>query len=141
MIQLAIEGRTLGTKRRAKLFEDFSVPVPPPDPEPPGEDWDGGITLRQLITRVVRHEVAAFAERQNARQFVRALSKEEIQEGAAAGKVDSGGSEIEPVTVDPEAAVAVAIEGPSRTACTWSSSTTRSSGTSMRRFSSTKRPG
>lgn len=107
MYLLTIEGLALGMKRRARLFEDFSVPVPPPDPE---QKDDGGMTLRQLIERIVRHEVAAFNERQSARQFIRALGPTEIAEGAKAGKIDSGGHEEEPRLANADEAVGVAIQ-------------------------------
>ena len=65
----------------------------------------GDLTLRALIERVVRAEVAAFAERQEAGQFLKALSAAEIDEAAAKGRVRPGGSELEPQAVDSDAAV------------------------------------
>lgn len=81
-------------------------------PNPPGTDGPGGggITLRELITRVVRSEVSAFEKREQARRFVRVLSRAEIADGAARGKVDSGGrAPTGPADVD--AAVAAALQG------------------------------
>jgi hypothetical protein len=98
---LVIETRALGRKR--PLLDDWSVDLPPsPD------DGDGGLTLRELISRVVRAEVAAFRMRQKDRSLVRVLSAREIADGAARGRVDSGGRPAEQ-EVDEEAAVGVAL--------------------------------
>jgi hypothetical protein len=98
---LSISGKALGRKK--PLFDDYSVP--PPADLSPGE----AITLRQLISHVVRAEVTAFKERQAERRLLKALSAREIAEGLASGKVDSGGSDLNQ-PVDPEQAVATAIE-------------------------------
>jgi hypothetical protein len=98
---LTISGKGLGRKK--PLFADFSVP-------PPEELADGGsLTLRDLIERIVRGEVAAFRKRQENRQFIRALTAREIEAGAEAGKIDSGGSEVPLQIVDEEEAVAAAL--------------------------------
>lgn len=99
-----IETRVVG--RRARLLDDWSVELPPGSDDRGGD----GLTLRELIARIVRAEVAAFERRERARRFVRVLSDHEIQAGAARGKVDPGGR---PVTgpVDPEAAVGAALQG------------------------------
>lgn len=96
-----ISGKALGRKK--PLFDDFSVPLPPN----PGE---GGRTLRQLISQIVCGEVAAFQKRQHDRQFLRALTAREIEEGAAKGKIESGGSEVAPQQVDPDEAVGTALQ-------------------------------
>lgn len=98
---LTISGKALGRKK--PLFDDYSVP--PPKRLNAGE----AITLRELIGHVVRAEVAAFKERQAERRLLKALSARDIASGLAAGKVDSGGSELNQV-VDPEEAVATAVE-------------------------------
>jgi hypothetical protein len=76
---------------------------------PPDVEANGGrLTLRELISRLVLQEVAAFQERQQQRQLLRVLSKEEIAAGAAAGKVEMGGQD--PLkNVDADAAVAAAL--------------------------------
>ncbi|HEX5831750.1 MAG TPA: hypothetical protein VFY16_12265 [Gemmatimonadaceae bacterium] len=101
---MLIETRVLG--KRARPLDGWSVPTPPGFDESDG----GGLTLRDLITRVVRAEVSAFARREQARRLMRVLSEAEIAEGAARGKVDAGGR---PPTgpVDEEAAVAAALQG------------------------------
>lgn len=97
-----ISGKALGRKK--PLFADFSIPVPP-------EFSDGGaLTLRHLIDRIVRGEVVAFRQRQRDRQLLKALSAEQIEEGAAAGKIVSGESEVQPQDVDEDAAVGVALQ-------------------------------
>jgi hypothetical protein len=97
---LTISGKALGRKK--PLFADFSVPFPP-------DLGDGGaVTLRDLIERVVRHEVEAFARRQEDRQFIRALTARQIEEGASRGKIDMGGRDLKQLY--PEAAVGTALE-------------------------------
>ncbi len=59
---ITISGKAVG--RRKPLFEDYSVPFPP-DP------GDGSTTLRAVIERIVRHEVAEFRERQRAGVFAK----------------------------------------------------------------------
>ena len=98
---LTISGKTLGRKR--PLFSDFSVP-PPPDIAS-----GGSITLRDFIDTIVRHEVAAFGKRQQQREFLRALTAAEIDEGVEAGKIESGAREAEPQEVAEEDAVATAL--------------------------------
>lgn len=98
---LTIRGKTLG--RKQSLFAEFSI-------EPPPELSEGdGTTLRSLIEHVVRQEVAAFQKRQRDRQALRALTSRQILEGVERGKVDAGGSEIEPQQIDPQSAVAAAL--------------------------------
>lgn len=90
--------------RRKPLFADFSVP-------PPDDLSEGGrTTLRDLIECVVRHEVSAFRKRQADRQFLRMLTARQIETGVEAGKIESGGSEIEPQEVDEDQAIAGAIQ-------------------------------
>jgi hypothetical protein len=99
---LTVSGRSLGGKK--PLFADLSVALPP------GLHEDGGMTLRHVIDHVVREEVAAFQKRQRDRLMLRALSARQIEDAVERGKVDSGGSEIQPQDVDPDAAVGAAIQ-------------------------------
>lgn len=98
---LTIEGKVPGKSR--PLFDDWRLPLPP--------EWEGGepITLRDLLMRVVREEVRAFKDRQEARRTIRALTHADIQSGLMKGKVDSGGRELTQ-EVDEEAAVATALQ-------------------------------
>lgn len=102
MSTVLITGKALGSRR--PLFADFSIPLPP--------EWsgDGGVTLRDLIARVVRSEVQAFRERQAERHIFRALTAKQIAEGAARGKIEMGCSEVPPQDVDEDQAVASACQ-------------------------------
>lgn len=98
---LTIRGKALGRKK--PLFADWSIPSPP-------DLSDGGsLTLRDLIGRVVRAEVEAFQKRQQERRLFRALTERQVQEGAAKGKIEMGGSDL-PQKVDADEAVATALE-------------------------------
>jgi hypothetical protein len=94
---LAISGKALGKKK--PLFADFSIPAPA----------EGAIPLRDLLTRIVRHEVEAFRERQEDRKFVKALTARQIDESAARGKIDMGGRDLDQ-KVDTDEAIRVALE-------------------------------
>jgi hypothetical protein len=99
-----IETRTLGRKPRP--LDGWDVPE-----TPAGADGDGSrLTLRALITRVVRAEVDAFGRRERARRLVRVLSEVEIAEGAARGRIDPGGRTASS-PVDAEHAVGAALQG------------------------------
>ncbi|MCF6313186.1 MAG: hypothetical protein L3J39_12115 [Verrucomicrobiales bacterium] len=98
-----ISFKQMGSKKR--LLEGFHIDWPPT------EDGEGGdpLTLRQLITRIVLAEVAAFRKRQRKRSFVQVLSEAEIEIAAEAGKIDSGGRELDQ-EVDENEAVGVALQ-------------------------------
>ncbi len=102
MSTLTVSGKAIGTKRA--LFADWSIPFPP--------DWSdsSGLTLRDLIDRVVRSEVQAFGQRQAERQIFRALTARDIAAGAEKGKIESGGSDVPVQPVDEDEAVAVACQ-------------------------------
>lgn len=100
---MLITGKTLGSKKR--LFEDWSIPIPPQD-----EGGDGGLTLGQLIARIVRTEVKNFQKRQHDRQFLRALTASQIEQAAEKGKIEMGASEVGIQAVDAEQSVAVALQ-------------------------------
>jgi len=98
---LTIHGKALGRKK--PLFADWSIPFPP-------DLSDGGsLTLRDLIGRVVRDEVAAFQKRQQERRLFRALTERQVQEGAAKGRIEAGGSDRHQ-KIDADEAVATALE-------------------------------
>ena len=99
---ITIQGKALGQRR--SLFADWWIPLPP---EVSG--GDGNFALRNLIARIVRAEVAAFRDRQEERRLVRVLSAAEIAQGAARGKVDMGGRNLDQ-EVDDEEAVAAALQ-------------------------------
>lgn len=90
---LTLEARALG--RKQPLVPEWTVPLPA------GTETGGALTLRDLLTEVVRGEVSAFQQRQADRQFLQVLTPEQISTGAARGKVDSGGSDLkQKVNVD-----------------------------------------
>lgn len=100
---MIVTTKSLGSRK--PLFADFSVPIPP-EVEDHG---DGGFTLRQLITQVVRHEVDQFKKRQSDRQFIRVLSAQEIETAAENGKVDMGGTDVPRRQVDEAEAIDTAL--------------------------------
>jgi hypothetical protein len=99
---ITITGKTVGKKQ--PLFADWSIPFPP-------DLRSGGdrLTLRDLITRIVRGEVEAFRRRQQEWQFLRALTAGQVEEAARKGKVDTGGRKLKQ-KVDVEDAVAAALQ-------------------------------
>jgi hypothetical protein len=101
---MLIETRIAG--RKARSLDRWSIPTPPPGDDSGG----GGITLRDLISRIVREEVSAFEKREQSRRLVRVLSDMEIAQGAARGKIDSGGR-APGRQVDAEMAVGAALQG------------------------------
>ncbi len=98
---ITIEGKVFGQKR--PLFADWRMSLPR-EAASAGE----GLTLRALITGIVREEVQAFRARQEERRLVRALTKAEIERGLMKGKIDMGGREAE-TEADPQAAVEAAL--------------------------------
>jgi hypothetical protein len=97
---LTISGKALGRKK--PLFADFSIPFPP-------DLGDGAVTLRDLITRVVRSEVDAFKQRQEERRVFRAMTARDIEQGAVRGKIDMGGRDSRQ-EVDVDQAIGTALE-------------------------------
>jgi hypothetical protein len=66
-------------------------------------------TLRELIERIVTLEVDAFRQRQRDNQFLRVLTEAQLEEGAEAGKITSGGQEFEQ-DVNTDEAVKTAVQ-------------------------------
>ena len=97
---LTISGKAMG--RRKPLFDDFGIPLPPHFGE------ESGVTLRDLIDRIVREEVAAFQKRQSDRRLIHCLTAAQIEAGAEKGKVESGESDLQQ-EVDSDCAVATAL--------------------------------
>jgi hypothetical protein len=88
MSSMTISGRGLGKKQKV-LFDDFSIPFPP-------EFGDGGgLTLRDLIGRIVVSEVEEFTIRQEKRRLTRVMLPQQIEEALVKGKVDLGGGDLE----------------------------------------------
>jgi hypothetical protein len=101
---MLIETRVIG--RKARPLDRWAVPNPPTSG---GGDGDS-LTLRSLITKIVRSEVEAFEKRDRARRLVRVLSENEIAVGVDKGKVDAGGRPPGE-RVDVNAAIAAALQG------------------------------
>jgi hypothetical protein len=99
---VTLSARVLG--RSKSVIPDWEIPFPP-DFHEEGER----LTLRDLITRIVREEVAAFRQRQEERKFIRMLTAEQIAAGVEKGKVDMGGRDLEQEVVEDEA-VATALQ-------------------------------
>lgn len=99
---MIVTGKSLGSRK--PLFEDWSIPPPEDD------GGGGGGTLGDLIERIVREQVRQFRKRQRDRQFLRALTADQIQSAAEKGKIEMGDSEVELQPVDGDAAVAAALQ-------------------------------
>ncbi|MBA4383982.1 MAG: hypothetical protein C0410_04545 [Anaerolinea sp.] len=86
-ISLLIEGKVLGKKQ--PLFSDWRIDLPPL------REQDGDHRkLRDLITSIVIEEVKGFELRQEKRKLTQVLSTQEINQGVASGKIDSGGRDL-----------------------------------------------
>jgi hypothetical protein len=99
---VTVEARAAAARRA--LIPQWQLPV---DEIAPG---GSPLTLRELIERMVRREVAAFRGRQSERQLVRVLSERELAESAERGRVSFGASEVGEQTADDDLAVGVALE-------------------------------
>jgi hypothetical protein len=99
MINITIQTKVLG--QRKPSFPNWTIPLPP-------EKSDDHLRLRDLIEKVVREEVAAFSQRQSERQFVRFLSKSQIEAATVTGKISMGGDKDRTPAND-EAAVETAL--------------------------------
>lgn len=98
---ITVAGRQIGSRR--PLFGDFAIPLPPDD------FGDEGLTLRDLIERIVRREVEAYAQRREERRLDRVLSAERIDRDAQAGRVSPEGRSSRPPP-NAEEAVDVALQ-------------------------------
>lgn len=102
MMTFTLNVRSVG--KRKPLLADWAVPFPP-------EFLNSNtVTLRDLISRVVRNEVEAYNSRQRQNQFVRALTQRQIDDAALKGKIDMGGKEEPPQFADAEKAVSAALQ-------------------------------
>jgi hypothetical protein len=82
-IDILVEGKVLGQKR--PLFHDWLIELPPL-----WERRGNRQKLRDLISHVVSEEVEAFKKRQDERKLARIMSKDQIEQGVAKGKIDPG---------------------------------------------------
>ncbi len=96
---ISIQTRSLG--RRKPILPDWYISLP--------DGWGrGSLTLQDLITHIVREEVAAFKSRQEKHRFIRVLTERQIEEGQQAGRIDPAKKEFVQ-EVDPEDAVKTAL--------------------------------
>jgi len=100
---ITVQAKAAG--RRRPLAPEFELP-----PFEPRAEAGSPLTLRDLISRVVRAEVDRFRERQEQNEFLRALTADQIADGAARGAIRSGGSEVPPTDVDTDVAVGTALQ-------------------------------
>ncbi len=98
---LSVSARSLG--RRKPLFSDWSISLPPEFVD------ESQNSLRDLIAAIVRIEVDEYHNRRQQRRLSRALTATEIEEAVEKGKVDMGGREEDPKTVDVAEAVETAL--------------------------------
>lgn len=101
-IALTVEGKVIG--RKQPLFTDWHIELPPVN-----ENQGDRLKLRDLIISIVSKEVEAFKDRQSERRLARVMSRPEIEQGVALGRVDPGERNV-PQSVDMEEAVAVALQ-------------------------------
>jgi hypothetical protein len=82
---LTITGKQAGL--RNPLFPAWQLPT--------DETLRTPTPLRNLIVFIVRSEVEAFRERQEARRLTRVMTAAEIAQSAERGKVDAGGHDLQ----------------------------------------------
>jgi hypothetical protein len=99
---ITIEARAVG--RKQALVPEWAAPLPPEL-----RQEGARLTLRDLLAGVVRAEVRAFRERQEARRLLQVLTEAQIAAGAAGGKIDMGGRDLQQ-EVDEGAAVETALQ-------------------------------
>jgi hypothetical protein len=100
-VAVQIAAKVVGQKK--PLFTDWRVPIPT-------GDGSGRLTLRDLISTIVMSEMAAFRERQETRRLAQVLTPQQIADGAARGKIDSGEREGDRQEVNEDAAVGTALQ-------------------------------
>jgi hypothetical protein len=93
---LTISGKVMG--KTQPLFTNWQLSIPA-----------GPLTLQELLTQIVRSEVAEFKERQSQRRLTRILSAADIDLGMNRGKIEAGGSELDQA-VDVEGAIEAALQ-------------------------------
>ncbi len=98
---IIVDAKVMGQKK--PLIHDWEIPLR----EPTGST--DSLTLQDLIERVVRAEVAAFRERQEQRRLTRFLTQAQIEQAAARGKIEMGGSDLDQ-PVDVQEAVHTALQ-------------------------------
>jgi hypothetical protein len=93
---LTISGKVLGKNQH--LFTSWQMDLS-----------DRSLTLEELLTQIVRSEIRAFQARQADRRLTKVLGLVDIEAEVAAGKISSGGSDLEQV-VDEQGAIENALQ-------------------------------
>jgi hypothetical protein len=96
VLTLTISGKVMG--KTQPLFTNWQLSIPV-----------GRLTLQELLTQIVRSEVAEFKDRQSQRRLTHILSAADIDLGMARGKIESGGSDLDQV-VDVEGSINIALQ-------------------------------
>jgi hypothetical protein len=93
---LTISGKVLGKSQN--LFTTWQMDLS-----------EQSSTLEELLTQIVRSEIQAFQSRQADRRLTKVLGLVDIEAGVTAGKISSGGSDLEQV-VDERGAIENALQ-------------------------------
>ncbi|MBD1909121.1 MULTISPECIES: hypothetical protein [unclassified Leptolyngbya] len=94
---LTVSGKVMG--KTQPIFTNWQLRL----------EIENAITLRDLLTQIVRSEVAGFQDRQQQRRLIQVLSPAQISLGVEQGKVDLGGSDLAQ-EVDVDEAIATALQ-------------------------------
>lgn len=102
---ITLNAKNFGTKKR--IVPPRSIPVPDMM-----ENQGKPLTLRDLITHIVKYEVKAFQDRQEDNKMLRVLTESEISDGEKSGRIVMGGrqEEQEEIHVDENEAAGIAIQ-------------------------------
>ena len=104
---ITVEARVVGQRKPLITGRQVSLAVPPSG----GSSEGAELRLRDVLTQVVRQEVAAFTQRQEGQRLTRVLSPDDVEQAAATGKIAMGGVEHPAGTpVNPDGAVAAALQ-------------------------------
>ena len=85
---ITIQAKTIGVRR--PIIPQTKIPLYDETTSQPAP-----FTLRDLITQVVRTEVAAFKDRQETRRFARVLTERQIIDGARTGKINPAAQDLD----------------------------------------------
>ncbi len=99
--QITIEGKQIGGKKDLFPRQLLTIPI----------DWvkSSPISLRTLITHLVRQEVATFEERQSANRFFRVLTAVQIETEKPTGRIDPAAKATKQ-SIDSDQAVRTALQ-------------------------------
>ena len=101
-IDIFVEGKQVGGQK--ELFPPRSISVP--------SDWvkiSGAVTLKTVISHLVKQEVAEFEERQSTNQIFRVLTADQIETGKSSGRIDPAAKSTKQA-LDEQLAVRTALQ-------------------------------